>query len=199
VRKVGITGGPATGKSTLLRLLSRLGYPVFSADEVVRRLLAPQGQAFEKVKALCPWAVKPEGTLDRRLLLERLVQDPDLRQALEALLHPLVREELLVFFAKARKAAWAFAEIPLLFEAGWEDLFDEIWVVTCKEETQRRRLRERLGKEELVEGLLKLQWPLSQKVLWATRVFSSENTPEVWRRKLQGIFSKSRAPTGESP
>ncbi|WP_168720263.1 dephospho-CoA kinase [Thermosulfurimonas marina] len=195
MRKVGITGGAATGKSTLLKILSELGYPVFSADEVVRRLLAPQGRAFSQVKTLCPWALSPEGTLDRRKILERMVRDESLRRKLEALLHPLVREELLAFFkeAESKGASWAFAEIPLLFEAGWEGLFDEIWVVTCKEDLQRSRLRERVG-EELAEALLRLQWPLSEKVARAHRVFSSEDPPESWRRELQELLSRSRTP-----
>ncbi len=178
-------------------LLKELGYPVFSADEVVRELTAPGGKAHQRVKALCPRAVRPDGTLDRRLILERLVRDPEFRKKLETLLHPLVREELEAFFQKNRNREIVFAEIPLLFEAGWEELFDEIWVVACGEEEQRRRLCARLGEVELVEALMKLSWPLSEKIRRAHRVFSSEKSPEALRDELQEVLSKMRAPVAE--
>ncbi len=199
MRKIALTGGPATGKSTLLALIRELGYPVFSADEEVRGLLAPGGEAYEKVKALCPWAVRPDGTLDRRRILARLVYDEELRRTLEALLHPLVREKLQAFFDRNAQAEFVFAEIPLLFEVGWEGLFDEVWVVACGEALQRERLRRRLTHPGLVEGLLKTQWPLSEKIRRAHRVFSSEKPPDELRRELQEVLSRMREPAPESP
>ncbi len=197
--RIGITGGPATGKTTLLEILRELGYPVFSADERVRAYLAPGGQAYAAVRSLCPEALREDGTLDRRILLRRLLQDPAFRARMEGLLHPLVRRDLMTFMEKHRGAGPVFAEIPLLFEAGWEDLFDEIWVVTCSEEIQRRRLRERLRDEELVRGLLRLQLPLAEKERRAHRVFSSEVPVEELRVRVQKVLSRSLRPSGESP
>ncbi len=199
MRKIALTGGPATGKSTLLAILKEFGYPVFSADEEVRRFLAPGGEAHEKVKPLCPWAVRPDGSLDRRRILERLVRDEELRRTLEALLHPLVREKLQAFFEKNAQAELVFAEIPLLFEVGWEGLFDEVWVVACGEALQKERLRARLSDPALAERLLRSQWPLSEKIKRAHRVFSSEKPPDELRRELQEVLSRMREPVSESP
>ncbi|MBX6422877.1 dephospho-CoA kinase [Thermosulfurimonas sp. F29] len=199
MRKVAVTGGPATGKTTLLAILKDLGHPVFSADEAVRRLIAPGGEAHRRVKALCPWAVRADGTLDRRQILARIVCDEVLRRKLEALLHPLVRKELLAFFESHSGADLVFAEIPLLFEAGWEGLFDEVWVVACGEALQRKRLLKRLEDPALVEGLLRSQLALSEKIKRAHRVFSSEKPPEELRRELQEVLSRMRRPASESP
>ena len=190
MRKIALTGGPASGKSTLLKLAQELGCPVFSADEEVRRLLEPGSPPYEKVKGLCPWAVRQEGTLDRRAILERLSRDKEFRRRLEALLHPLVLKALKDFWKRHQEARVTLAEIPLLFEAGWEGLFDEIWVVACREEVQRERLIKRLGDPVLAEALIKSQWPLSEKVVRAQRVFNSEKPLSELKTELQEALSR---------
>lgn len=199
MRKIAVTGGPATGKTTFLSILKELGYPTFSADEVVRRLIAPGGPAHERIRELCPWAVGPEGAFDRRLILRRLVEDVAFRSVLEDLLHPLVKDELLAFFEAHSGTEFVFAEIPLLFEAGWEELFDEVWVVACDRETQKARLHQRLSDPGLVERLLTTQLPLSEKIKRADRTFWSEKAPEVLKRELQELLSRMRSPCSERP
>ena len=199
MRRIAITGGPATGKTTVLSILRELGYPTFSADEVVRRLTAPGGPVHRRLQELCPWAVGPGRTLDRRRMLKRLIEDRKFRKTLEELLHPRVKEELLAFFKTHSGKELLFAEVPLLFEVGWEELFDEIWVVACGEETQRVRLGQRLSDPRLVEGLLALQLPLAEKIKRAHRVLWSEKPPEVLKNELQEWLSRMRSPCSERP
>ncbi len=162
--KIAITGGPATGKSTVLRKLAAKGVPTFSADEELRRLTQPGTSLCTQIKeTFGSNYFLPGGKLNRKALLKLLISDPEAKERLEALLHPVVKERLLAFFAAHEKTLVLAAEIPLLYEVGWEGLFDLVLVVVVPEEVQRQRLLDRLGDRDLVEAFLRLQRPLLEK------------------------------------
>ncbi len=184
MKKIGITGGPATGKTTLLSVVRDLGFPVFSADECVRRLLCESQAVIRELKRLAPEAFEDRSEPDRAYLLRRLVRDAEFRRRLEGLLHPEVKKELEEFFRRHEAERFVFAEVPLLFEVGWEGLFDEVWVVWCPEDVQLKRLKDRLGDEELARALISIQMPLSEKLKKATRTFSSLLPPETLKTKV---------------
>lgn len=162
--KIAVTGGPATGKSTVLRRLARKGVPTFSADEVVRELTRPGTLVWVRIREVFGEEFfRPNGELDRRALLRRIVSDRKARERLEKILHPEVKKEFQAFLEASQGAPVVAAEIPLLFEVGWEDLFDLVMVVYVSEEVQKRRLLERLEDPHLVEAFLQLQWPLEEK------------------------------------
>ncbi len=162
--KMAITGGPASGKSTVLKKFAQKGVPVFSADEVVRELTTPGQKAWRKIKEIFgPKYFLPSGELDRRAILRLITADQRAKETLEAIIHPEVEVRLFSFFEKNKKVPLVVAEVPLLFEVGWEKYFDLVMVVYVPEEVQRRRLLERLKDPELVENFLRLQWPLTRK------------------------------------
>ncbi len=162
--KIAITGGPASGKSTVLKRLEKKGLPVFSADEVVYNLTKPGTQIYYQIKSeFGRNYILTNGRLDRKALLRMIIADSRAKERLESILHPAVRDKLFDFFYEYRQAQVIVAEIPLLFELGWERWFDLVIVVYVPEKIQKARLLERLDDKELVEGILRLQWPLIQK------------------------------------
>lgn len=178
---LGITGGIATGKSTVTRLLAELGAPTLSADVLAHNLLAPGTETTLAVLQAFPQAqdaADPVGwTIDRRALGRLVFADSDARRRLEALTHPAIIAAL-----AAQAKTWrplptpraAALEIPLLFEAGLEWLVDRIVVVSCDESTQISRLLQRPGMTETeAHRILAAQWPLSKKAARADFVVTS--------------------------
>ncbi len=194
MRVLGITGGIATGKSTVTQLLADLGAPTLSADAVARDVLAPGTAATRQVLAAfpaCAAASSPD-TVDRRALSLLVFADPDARLRLQALTHPAIRAVL-----SPQIAAWqaagegiAAAEIPLLYEGGWETALNGVIVVTCAEATQVSRLRARQGISDAeARRQIAAQWPLSEKVARADFVISTDGTPEDTRRQVQTLWN----------
>ena len=149
MRVIGLTGGIAMGKSTAAVAFRARKIPVFDADREVHRLQARGGQAVRPIGELVPGAVK-DGTVDRAFLRRCLRSDAALLPALERLLHPLVRARAHRFLgrARARGAALAVLDIPLLFETGGDRLCDLVVAVSAPAAVQRRRVLARSGLTE---------------------------------------------------
>ncbi|WP_028841266.1 dephospho-CoA kinase [Thermodesulfobacterium hveragerdense] len=186
MKKIAITGGVATGKTTLLNLLKGLDYPVFSCDEVVKKLYE-QPEIREKIFQLF-------GTLDKKKILERIIADEKAKKSLEEVLHPAVRVELKSFLEACNQKGErvVFVEVPLLFECVWEKMFDEVWVVVCSSKTQQERIKTRSTCPDLSLKLASLQLPLEEKAKRAHRVFSSEKPLEVLKEEIMTILKEFR-------
>jgi len=173
MRRIGITGSIATGKSTVLRAFADLGVPVFSADEAVAELY--EGEAVAPVEALFP-GVTRGGRIDKPLLSQRLAADPAGFERLEAVVHPLVRSRIARFMAEAEAAGHALAvvEVPLLFESGYDYGFDAIGVTWVDEAIQRQRALARPGMTgEKLDTILARQLPQAEKKARATYLFDT--------------------------
>jgi dephospho-CoA kinase len=171
--RVALTGGIATGKSTVLRRLLAAGIPVTDADLVARQVVARGTPGFDAVVArFGPEVVAPAGDLDRRALGARVFADPAARAALEAIVHPAVYVAIAGWFAGLpAETRVAVADIPLLFETGRAGDFDRVVVVACSRDEQRRRLRTRDGLSDAeVDARLAAQWPIEHKVDRADQV-----------------------------
>ncbi|MBE7213479.1 MAG: dephospho-CoA kinase, partial [Gluconacetobacter diazotrophicus] len=144
MRVLGLTGGIAMGKSTAAAVLRRAGATVFDADAAVRRLQAPGGAALPAIARLLPASVVGD-RLDRGTLRRALAADPAMLPALEAVLHPLVEQELERFLRACRRrgARLAVLEVPLLFETGLDRLCDAVIAVSAPAAVQHTRLRRR--------------------------------------------------------
>lgn len=141
--RIGLTGGIACGKSEAARHFRDAGIPVIDADDVVRDLTAPEQPLMKAVAARAgPGMRRPDGSLNRAALRAKIFQDADLRQDLEALLHPPVRTAIRDWFAQ-QSAAYAVAVVPLLIEAGWQRDVDRVLVIDCPQALQRARLLQR--------------------------------------------------------
>ncbi len=131
--KIAITGGIGSGKSSVLRHLQERGYSVFSCDEIYKEVIQ-SAPYIKKIKACFPQCFV-DNQIDREKLASIVFQNPDARLALNAIAHPLIMS-LLHEKMENCKAELIFAEVPLLFEGGFQDQFDKILVV-MREESER--------------------------------------------------------------
>ncbi len=193
---LGITGGIATGKSTVTRMLAELGAPTVSADLLARELLMPGTETTRAVLAVFPDCADPsdseQNTIDRRALGRRIFADESARVRLEGLTHPAIIAALqsqIAAWHESDKAPAAAAEIPLLFEAGLEALVDKIIVVTCAEHVQIARLRDRLGIDEAeARRQIAAQPPLMKKVAKADVVITTDGALKDTRRQVEALW-----------
>jgi dephospho-CoA kinase len=160
---IALTGSIGMGKSTVARMFEAAGVPVFNADAVVRQLQGPGGALVERIGELFPGCVR-SGTLDRDCLAEIVLGDRAKLAALEAIVHPAVREWRQVFIDRHRDAPALLFEIPLLFETGGENDFDKVVVVSAPGEVQRARVLARRGMTlAKLESILARQTPDEEK------------------------------------
>jgi dephospho-CoA kinase len=143
--RVGLTGGIASGKSTVARLFAALGVPIIDADELAREVVAAGTPLLGTIAArFGPQVLAADGTLNRRALRELVFADPHARADLESLTHPAIREAMEARAARAGGAYQIFA-IPLLIEQGGVTAVDRVLVVDCDDSLQIRRLQARDG------------------------------------------------------
>ena len=200
---LGITGGIATGKSTVTQMLAELGAPTISADAVAHALLAPGTPTTAAILAAfptCADTAEPQ-KINRRALAQLIFADADARLRLEALTHPPIIEALRTQIAEWRQsgtARAAAAEIPLLFEAKLEWLVDSIVVVICSKSDQVSRLLVRDGVTETeAYRQVAAQWPLAQKENRADFIIATEDWgKDDTRRQVLALWeSLSDTPT----
>lgn len=166
MNRVAITGGIACGKSLAGDYLASLDVPVIDADAVVHQLLASD----DAVKAAIlnyfgSEILDDQGSVSRPLLAKRVFEDAPARRFLEQLIHPKVREVIAAFFQEHSQAQLAVALIPLLFESGLADRYDQVWLLASDEETQVARLIQNRGfTQSEAMARLKSQMSLSQKL-----------------------------------
>lgn len=174
--RLGLTGSIASGKSTALRAFAELGVPVFSSDEVVHELY--RGAAVAPIEALFPGATH-DGEVDRAELSRRLVDAPGRLEALEAIVHPMVRARIAQFLAEseAAGAALAVVDIPLLYETGYPYRLDKVAVTTAPDPILRERALARPGMTvEKLDAILARQLPQAEKLKRADYVLDTSGT-----------------------
>jgi len=200
-RRIGLTGGIASGKSSVARLLAeRHGLPVLDADRFAREALAPGSPAALAVLERYGETVRPgvEGqapdagmAIDRAALGRIVFADALERRWLEELVHPLVRQRFSAELERLAAAPTLVLMVPLLFEAGLESLCSEVWLVDCDEHQQLERLigRDRLSEAE-ARARIAAQWPLARKRPLVERRLENRGNPEALedavRAALQG-------------
>ena len=165
-RIIGLTGGIASGKSTVTSYLREKGYPVIDADRVVHDLQAPGGALYRVlVEHFGREILDKSGVLDRAVLGQRIFSNPRERDWSNRVQGQLIREALAD--ARDRQAAQSdlfFMDIPLLIEQGYEEWFEAVWLVAVSKETQLKRLMERnhLSERQAKERIA-AQMPLDEK------------------------------------
>lgn len=189
---IGLTGGIASGKSAVARRLAFLGAVVLDADRLAREAVEPGAPAWAQVKEAFPQVIQEDQTIDRRLLGEIVFSDAQKRKLLESFIHPEVLRMLLARAAQAKAQGWlVVAEVPLLFEVGWEGLMDEVWVVYVRPEVQLERLlaRSSLSREQ-AERMIESQLPLDVKVSRADRVIDNNGPLEKTWEQVDALWEE---------
>lgn len=193
---LGLTGSIGMGKSTTAGMFRDLGVPVHDSDAVVHRLYS--GIAAPLIEAAFPGVVE-DGTVNRTLLGQRVLGNPDSMQRLEAIVHPLVRSEEQTFLqaAAASRSPVAVIDIPLLFETNGENRVDAIAVVNASPEVQRQRVLARPGmNEERFRQLLARQMPDAEKRMRAHFVVDTGHGLDHARRQVRDILRAVAGMTG---
>jgi dephospho-CoA kinase len=191
-RRIGLTGGIASGKSTVGHWLEARGLPLLDADRFAREALAAGSAGARTVLQRYGAAVQAAGSdpaeaqLDRSALGRIVFHDPSERLWLEQLVHPLVRQRCDQELTTLAEQPAVVLMIPLLFEAGLEGLCSEVWLVDCDEGQQLARLMARNGLTQAeAQGRINAQWPLERKRLLADRTINNRGNPE----ELAGVVA----------
>ena len=171
-RRIGLTGGIGSGKSTVARLLVACGAVLVDADAIARQVTAAGGVAVKEIASqFGDQVITAEGALDRDRMRQLAFNDPAARQRLEDIIHPLVRQETMRQSEQAVKAAMGGGacivfDIPLLVESGrWRQQVDHVLVVDCSEATQIARVMARNGwTREAVEKIMAGQASRAQRL-----------------------------------
>ena len=186
---IGITGGIASGKSTVTHFLRKQGFQVVDADAVVHQLQKPGGRLFEAlVQHFGQEIILENGELNRPLLASLIFSNPEEREWSRITQGEIIREELATLrdqFAQTEEIF--FMDIPLLFEQDYSAWFDETWLVYVDRHVQVERLmkRDHLSKDE-AEFRLAAQWPLEKKKDLASHVLNNNGNPD---QLLTQVFS----------
>ena len=185
--RVGLTGGIGSGKSTVASHFEALGVPVIDADIVARQVVAPGQPALLDIAAYFGEEVLKEGQLDRALLRRKIFSDDHQRRWLESLLHPLIYKAIEQQIASL-SAPYVLIVVPLLLEAGWQNLVDRVLVVDVDPKLQIQRV---VGRDQLessaVEKMLKAQIIRETRLLAADDVLDNSGSPDDLPEKVSNL------------
>lgn len=187
---VGLTGGIAVGKSTVMQTFAELGAVCFDADAIARSVVEPGRPALAAVvRAFGPSVLAEDGSLDRAALGEIVFASPERRRELEAILHPPIIAEQDRLIADVRAAtpdAIVIVDAALMIESGSYRRFDVLVVVHCTPEVQRERLMARNGlSAEEADRRISAQMPQSEKLTYATLAIDTSGTFGDTRRRTE--------------
>jgi dephospho-CoA kinase len=192
---VGLTGGVATGKSTVASMFKRCGAVIIDADALARSVVEPGKPAWrEIVKLFGRGVLNPDRTINRRMLGGIVFRDPEQLRRLERIVHPRVSREqrrlLRSAFARDPRAVVVY-DVPLLFEAGIERTVDHIIVVSADRDAQIARLRKRDGLSR-ADALrrIKSQMPLAKKRRLADFVLDGTTSKRHLFRQVKTLFQR---------
>ena len=190
----GLTGGIASGKSTVCSMLRQLGAKVVDSDRIAREVVEPGQPAWKEiVEWLGAEYLLPSGGIDRKKIGALVFSSVEARHRLEEITHPRIREVVMhaAMTAAAEGAEVVVLDVPLLFEVGWDKLADEVWVVYVDRENQMERLmrRDSLSAEQAA-ARLDAQMSLAEKARRADVLIDNSKdltstrrqVSEAWRR-----------------
>ena len=185
VFRVGLTGGIASGKSTVADYFAELGVPVVDTDLIAREVVSINSPALEEIRtAFGPDVISADGTLDRAAMRKIVFADDGKRRLLESILHPRIRE---LAFRRADQASapYVIIVVPLLFESPMRNAMDRILVLDCSVETQLKRLLARdCETEEQANKIIAAQATRDERLSIADDVITNDGDLEATRREV---------------
>ncbi|EIF37851.1 dephospho-CoA kinase [Streptococcus sp. SK643] len=191
---IGITGGIASGKSTVTNFLRQRGFQVVDADALVHQLQKPGGRLYQVlVNHFGQDIVSKNGALNRPLLANLIFSNSKEREWSKRTQGEIIREELASLRDNlAQQESIFFMDIPLLFEQDYSSWFDETWLVYVDRDVQLKRLmkRDQLSKE-LAEARLSAQWPLEEKKGLASQVIDNNGSQDQLLAQVNSLLERS--------
>ncbi len=193
---VGLTGGIATGKSTVSQRLQQLGYVVIDSDQIARQVVEPGQSALEQIVAHFGQGILlPDGRLDRAALGKIVFNDPIERKVLEAITHPaiFVEKERQIKEALSHGHEIIFLDVPLLIETNLYKTVDKVLLVYTSEQIQLHRLmeRDRLSMHEAMKRI-RAQMPIDEKRPYADFIIDNSGSKEQLEAQVHEVLSMLR-------
>ncbi|HOA35376.1 MAG TPA: dephospho-CoA kinase [Bacillota bacterium] len=201
---IGLTGGIASGKSTVARMLEEKGALLLDADFIAREVVLPGKPAWREIRDwLGPSITGPGGAIDRARLGKLIFSDPAARERLNGIVHPRVMETFITRTEEIRRRhpdAVVVYDVPLLIEAKMDRMVDLVVLVYAAEEIQLARLQSR-DKLTAAEALsrLRAQMPLAEKRAYADVIIDNSGSLAETRRQLESFWKNLRLRSGNSP
>ena len=186
MKRIGITGSLASGKTTASKILSSQNGPLFSADNVVKNLYKKKN--FKKL-ILRKFAISNHINL-KKTLKNKIIKNSTNIKKLEKIIHPLVRKEMLKFAKINKSKKFVFFEIPLLVESKLMKNFDIIFFIKTKRSVRLKRFKTKGGDEKLFNTLDKKQIPDKKKIKYCDHIIVNENNLKILKKNLSNIISK---------
>jgi dephospho-CoA kinase len=197
VKLVGLTGGIASGKSTVARILESLGAAIINADVLSREVVEPGQAAWKEIVATFGAEIlQPDQKLDRAKLRKIIFNNPDARKKLELIIHPQVRALAEKTIRERAAAGYSVIvyEVPLLFEGNLHDWLRPVILVASNIDTQRSRLQKRDGLEPAeAQKHIDAQMSLEEKRRLADYVIENNGSLEDLERQVRAILDKIKA------
>jgi dephospho-CoA kinase len=190
---LGVTGGIASGKTTVANMLRELGAPIIDFDLIARLVVEPGKPAWKEiVEYFGKQVLKKDNSLDRKKVSKIVFRDMEKRKKLEGFTHPRIHEEFVKQvdeIAKKNPNAIIQVAIPLLIELNLQYMFHKTLVVYIPQEKQIERLIERDGiSEDEAKNILKAQLPIDEKVGYADFVINNEKSLEETKRQVEDLW-----------
>jgi dephospho-CoA kinase len=188
---IGLTGGIGSGKSTVCDLFHKLGVPIIDSDKIARELVAPGTPALEQIARLFgAQLLLEDGSLNRGKMREIVFANKDKRKQLEAILHPLIRQEMERQISLLN-TPYVILAIPLLLEKGWQQQLDRVLVIDCSEELQRQRARERDGSSaKTIEQIIASQIPRDRRIAAADDLIDNSGSRDSLRKQIETLHHR---------
>jgi len=193
-RRIGLTGGIASGKSTITNYIKEnKNIPILDADTLSRELIQPNTIGYKKILNYFGNQIidkkNSEQAINRKLLKNIIFKNKQDRQWIEKLLHPLIKKEIIEKSIHYKNNEIILLVIPLLFEAKFDDICTEIWLVKCPRETQIKRLikREKISEEEAFK-IVDLQLNFDEKTKFADVILDNSDDQKKWINKIKELI-----------
>ena len=194
-RRIGLTGGIATGKTTITNYIRKhKNIPILDADNLSRELIKPNTYGYKKIldyfgNKIIDNKNNAERAINRKLLRKIIFKHSESKEWIEKLLHPLIKEKMIEECSQYKNAQTLVLVIPLLFEAKFEDICTEIWLVKCPIETQKKRLmvRDKISEKEAKESI-NLQLSFEEKRKFSDIILDNSDDQNKWIMKIRELL-----------
>lgn len=189
--KYAIVGNIASGKSEMERVLDKLGFVVLDTDLMAHDILMDKPDV---AKAFSEYDVFEYGRLSREKLGKLVFNNPELKSKLEEIVHPLIRDEIESAFQVYSDEEYLFVSVPLLFEVGWESMFDKIVFIKTDDDIRLQRLIERNGySEEYAKKRISSQLSQEDKISKSDYVIDNNGTKEDFSKNVKAFIESISA------
>ena len=194
-RRIGLTGGIASGKTTITNYIRKhKNIPILDADNLSRDLIQPNTYGYKKIldyfgNKIIDNKKNSEKAINRKLLRDIIFKHQESKEWVEKLLHPLIKEKMIEKCSQYKNNQTIILVIPLLFEAKFEDICTEIWLVKCPRELQKNRLikRDKISEKEAYE-LINFQLSFEEKRKFADIILDNSDNQNKWINTINELL-----------